>query len=136
MTPKLTSKPVEDDPIDSHIIIYGIHELEKTLRSTLYATLGKQGFALMPLLVYMVDPSEPISIPPPFLVRIPFSVSGIPSPHRGCTHHPRTVVVNSSDIGSSSRSRLNMGGTSRSRVYSGTKLTLGVNSRSYMHGLS
>ena len=58
--PKLTSKPVEDKLVGSHILAYGIHDLEKTLCSTLDVTLGIQGFTLMLLLICVVNPNETI----------------------------------------------------------------------------
>ena len=52
--PKPTCKPVYDELVGSHTLVRGIRELEDTLRSTLYATLGIQGFALMLLLLCTV----------------------------------------------------------------------------------
>ena len=58
MTLKLTSKPVKDELVVSHLLVYGVHDLEKTFRSSLCATLGIQRFALVLLLVSTVDPDE------------------------------------------------------------------------------
>ena len=58
MTPKLTNNEFGDYLVGSksHIFVYDVRQLEKTFRSTLYATLGIQGGALMLLLVRMIDP--------------------------------------------------------------------------------
>ena len=60
MTQKLTRKPVHDQLVGSHILVYSICDLEKTSRSTMYVTLGIQGFTLMLLLVRTVDSNETI----------------------------------------------------------------------------
>jgi len=51
----------------------------------------------------MVVVAKPILVLPPLLIRVVFSIGGIPSPHRGRTHHCRTVAANASGIDSSSR---------------------------------
>lgn len=43
----------QDKPVGSHILVYGIHDLETTFCSTLYATLGIQASTLMFLLICM-----------------------------------------------------------------------------------
>jgi len=60
MTPKLTGKPVHEQLVGSHILIYDIHDLEKTFCSTMYLTLGIEGLALMLLLVRTVDSNETV----------------------------------------------------------------------------
>ena len=55
---KLTSKPIRDKPVAYDIRIYGVRNLEKRLCSIMYTTLSIQGFALMLLFVYTVDPDE------------------------------------------------------------------------------
>jgi len=61
MRPKLTGKPTHDQLVVSHILVYIVRDPEKTFRSSVYATLGIQGFASVFLLMRMVDSNETIS---------------------------------------------------------------------------